>query len=239
MSFAGFKREDLGYLVRQAPCDGTGGAWVYFPQFGEQYADRIIKEQIAFFRDAGLEFEWKVYDFDQPDSLSSKLIEMGFHQGDPEHLMVFDLEKIPSSSNALHEGIHIEPVQTDDDFQSMRSLQEGIWVRDLGWLFEYIAANSDIFSRYVAKEGNEVVGSGWVEYLPGSRFPELHGGAVVPRLRQKGIYSALLTTRLKEAASKGHRYLSVDAAPMSKPILERKGFMSLAVTWAYSLAEKG
>lgn len=89
------------------------------------------------------------------------------------------------------------------------------------------------------KAKEEVVGSGWVEYLPGSPFPELHGGAVIPRLRQKGIYSALLTTRLKEAATKGHRYLSVDAAPMSKPILERKGFVSLAVTWPYSLGAGG
>lgn len=234
MSFAGYKREDLGDLVRQTPCEGKGGGWVYFPQFDEWDADRIIEEQIEFFRDAGLEFEWKVYDFDQPDSIAQKLVQHGFSQGEPEHLMVFDLEKTPSRSFALHEGIRIEAVQGKEDFQSMRRLQEEIWDRDLAWLFDYIAGNSDVFSCYVAREGDEVVGSGWVEYSPGSQFPELHGGAVIPRLRQKGIYSALLATRLKEAASKGHRFLSVDAAPMSKPILERKGFVSLAVTWPYS-----
>lgn len=237
MSFAGYKREDLGYLVRQTPCEGKGGGWVYFPKFAEQDADRIIQEQIAFFKGAGLEFEWKMYDFDQPDLFPEKLIQHGFTQGNPEHLMVFDLQKVPSCSFSLHEGIRIEAVRTKEDFQSMRRLQEGIWNRDLGWLFDYIAANSHIFSCYVAKEGNEVVGSGWVEYLSGSQFPELHGGAVIPRLRQKGIYYALLITRLREAASKGYRYLSVDAAPMSKPILERKGFVSLAVTWPYSLGE--
>ena len=161
MSFAGYKREDLGYLVRQTPYEGKGGGWVYFPQFDERDADRIIAEQMDFFRDAGLEFEWKVYDFDQPDSIAQKLVQHGFSQGEPEHLMVFDLEKTSSSSFALHEGIRIEAVQGKEDFQAMRRLQEEIWDRDLAWLFDYIAVNSDIFSCYVAKEGNEVVGSGF------------------------------------------------------------------------------
>lgn len=239
MCFAGYQREDLGHLVRQTPRDGKGKGWVYFPQFTEEDADRIIGEQVDFFRRACLEFEWKVYDFDQPDSITLKLNERGFHQGEPEHLMVCDLAGIqPHSSKALS-GIEIQPVRDEKDFESMQRFQEELWNEHLDWLFNYIAKNTDIFSCYVAKEGDEVVGSGWTEYLPGSQFPELHGGGVIPRLRHNGIYTALLAKRLEEAAARGYRYLSVDAAPMSKPILERKGFVSLAVTWPYTILGEG
>lgn len=236
MSFAGYTREDLGHLVRQTPCDGKGGGWVYFPDFKEQDSERIIQEQIAYFQSASLEFEWKMYDFDQPDSLHETLIRLGFLKGEPEHLMVFDLQNHPPIPVNVPSGIQIERAQSEADIQSIQHLQEEIWGKDLQWLFNYIKGNPKIFSCYKAMESGEVVGSGWTEYLPGSQFPELHGGGILPAHRKKGIYSALLATRFKEAISNGCRYLSVDAAPMSKPILERKGFVSLAVTWPYTMA---
>ncbi|MEM6529059.1 MAG: N-acetyltransferase, partial [Chloroflexota bacterium] len=38
--------------------------------------------------------------------------------------------------------------------------------------------------------------------------------------------------RAKAAQKRGYRFLTVDASPMSAPILERIGFMVIARSWA-------
>ena len=68
-----------------------------------------------------------------------------------------------------------------------------------------------------------------------SAFASLWGGSTLPELRGRGLYTGLLAARLQEARARGARYLTVDAGPMSRPILERRGFRLLthatACTW--------
>ncbi len=81
-------------------------------------------------------------------------------------------------------------------------------------------------------------GVGWIEYGPGTAFAELHGGSVLPEFRGRVVYSRLLEIRLRDASERRFAWLTVDAAPMSRPILEAKGFERLDVTWpmAWSVA---
>jgi len=51
------------------------------------------------------------------------------------------------------------------------------------------------------------------------------------------FYSMLLHERCLEAQERGYEYLAVDAAPMSRPILERKGFEFIC--WTYPLDSRG
>jgi len=51
--------------------------------------------------------------------------------------------------------------------------------------------------------------------------------------RGRGIYRALVAYRTRLAAARGYRYLYVDAAPDSQPILARLGFTRLARTTPY------
>ena len=44
----------------------------------------------------------------------------------------------------------------------------------------------------------------------------------------QGFYTALLAVRVQEAIARGRRYLTIDASPMSRPIVERFGFVRLA-----------
>lgn len=92
-----------------------------------------------------------------------------------------------------------------------------------------------MFSHYVAKVHVEIIGSGWTEYLEDSKFPELHGGAIAPQWRGKGVYSALLNARLLELAQRGYKYITVDAAPISYPILKKKGFKRLATSRPFKM----
>ncbi len=38
------------------------------------------------------------------------------------------------------------------------------------------------------------------------------------------MYPALLAVRAREALARGHRNLTIDASPMSRPIVEQHGF---------------
>jgi predicted acetyltransferase len=53
------------------------------------------------------------------------------------------------------------------------------------------------------------------------------GGATLATHRGKGYYTALVAARLQEAMQRGARFLFIDASPMSRPILERRGFVFL------------
>jgi len=77
----------------------------------------------------------------------------------------------------------------------------------------------------------ELVGSGWIDFHGGSRFAQLCGGAVREDHRGRGIYSRLFQRRLLEAKARGVPFIAVDAAPMSRPILERKGFRFVCHTY--------
>ena len=60
-----------------------------------------------------------------------------------------------------------------------------------------------------------------------SSFASLWGGSTLPSFRRKGYYKKLLTVR----AQKGHPFLTVDAGSMSRPILEKYGFICLAYSY--------
>ena len=82
-----------------------------------------------------------------------------------------------------------------------------------------------------ARDGDRVVGSGWIDFSPGSPFAQMHGGAVLEPYRGRGVYSRLFERRLEEAKARGVPWIAVDAAPMSRPILEKKGFRFVCHTY--------
>ncbi len=85
----------------------------------------------------------------------------------------------------------------------------------------------------VAMAGAEPIAGGRVDFLPGTSFAGLFGGATAPSWRHRGIYRALVRYRAELAAHSGYRYLFVDALPASRPILERVGFACAAITTPY------
>lgn len=49
------------------------------------------------------------------------------------------------------------------------------------------------------------------------------GASTVERFRRRGLYTALLATRAREAQRRGYRSLTLDASSMSRPIVARHG----------------
>ena len=50
--------------------------------------DRVIDEEIAYFRERGASCEWKVYSHDAPPDLRERLVARGFSADEPETLLI-------------------------------------------------------------------------------------------------------------------------------------------------------
>lgn len=77
---------------------------------------------------------------------------------------------------------------------------------------------------YVAYVDGQPATAAWMLFPPHSQFASLWGGSTLRRFRRQGLYTALLAARAQEARARQVRYLTVDASPMSRPILEKFGF---------------
>ena len=83
-------------------------------------------------------------------------------------------------------------------------------------------------SVYVTYIEGQPVSTAWIYFTKQSQFASLWGGSTLKNFRGRGFYTALLAVRVQEAKSRNVRYLTVDASPMSRPILEKFGFEMIA-----------
>ncbi len=231
----GFRLDALPHLSRYTAVDQQMDGFVAFtnlPLGEEQY---YIREQVAYFAGLGQSFEWKVYDFDQPSDLRSRLQEEGFTAEPTEAFMVFDLHHGHVVSPCTLPNVRVVRVNSEPAICHIVSVQQEVWGREFTWLkselIRTLRDRPEEISIYCAYLDDHPIGTGWTRFLPQSQFADLHGGAVVREFRGSGVYSGLFQRRYEEARQRGYRYLAVDAAPMSRPILERKGFNFVCHTY--------
>lgn len=212
------------------------GAWscVLFSQLDEESADREISAQIDRFAHLGRQFEWKVYGHDRPDDLGERLEAAGFEPEAEETFMVFDLANgLPSAEPPS--GITVRQVDDADGLSDVCAVGERAFGVDYSALNEIFLARVPLgtVTFYVAYDGGEPVSAARLETPPDSEFAGLYGGGTAPAYRRRGIYRSLVGVRAREAQRRGYRYLNVDAAPESLPILERLGFTALTNVRAF------
>ncbi len=196
--------------------------------------DTTIRDQIDYFENLGHDFEWKVYSHDQPADLKDRLTAHGFEIEEPEALVVLDLEKAPAT---LWQPImaDVRRITDPDKLSDVSSVEEQVWQEDFSWLARRMAddlrQNSEHLSVYVGYMDGVAASAAWIYFHAGSQFASLWGGSTLPAFRKRGLYSALLATRAQEARRRGVRFLTVDASPMSRPILEAFGFQWLSTIY--------
>ena len=110
-----------------------------------------------------------------------------------------------------------------------------VWDEDFSWLNRYLGEAlreyPEQMSVYVAYIVAQPASSAWVYFPKHSQFASLWGGSTLSGFRRQGLYTTLLAVRAQEARARGLRYLTVDASPMSRPILEKFGFEMIAYSW--------
>jgi len=243
-------------VVRWAGGDGGGWSGITWSGLGEADADAAIAEQVAYFAARGAhgeKFEWKLYDYDRPPDLARRLLAAGFAAEGEEWLMVrevpaevelagaelpsVELPSVELPSVELPSGVRLLPVTDEAGVDLLIEVHERVFGTDHSRLRRSLLAQlrdcPEVTAMVVAMAGDEPVCSARIEFLPGTSFASLWGGGTLPAWRGRGIYRALVAYRTRLAAARGYRYLYVDAAPDSRPILARLGFTRLARTTPY------
>lgn len=231
----GARREVAGDVVRHVDLSGERG-FVIYSRLDETSVDAAIDEQIAYYEQIGQDFEWKVFDHDRPPDLRERLLRRGFtlDSDDDEALLILPLADAP--------GWLLEPVAQDvhritdpDAIMDVLAVQSTVWHEDYSALGRRLArdlrATPDLLSVYVAYVDGKPVSSAWLYYGVNSRFAGMWGGATLPEYRGRGIYSALVAVRVQEALTRRVQFLTIDASPMSRPIVQKMGFRFMTITY--------
>lgn len=228
-----YRLELLADVTRHLPKGADDEAVLSFARFPPASADQRIDEELGHLKSHGWEAEWKVHDFDQPEDLRSRLLARGLTLHHDEALMVLEVDGARIQPSARRDVV-VE-VASGSTLDELARFQEEIWQCRLPWLagvlHEMADSHENSCAIFCARVGDQVVGSGWIDFHGDSQFAQLCGGAVAEQYRGRGIYSLLFERRIAEAKARAVPFIAVDAAPLSRPILERKGFRFVCGTY--------
>jgi len=235
LSFPNIRREATPYVVRHIDLsENEPESWVIYSRLDERNVDAAISEETAYFESIGHNFEWKLYTHDTPSNLKERLSAHGFEVEEVETVMVLDLQEAPS---ALLKPVRhdVRRITDPDDLGDFAEVMMQIWQDAPANHIEHLAYaltnNPESLSIYVAYQGNVPVSAARISWHANSQFAGLWGGSTVKAYRRQGSYTALLAARLQEALRRNTCYLTIDASPMSRPILEKFGFQVLTYTY--------
>ena len=230
----GIRREATAYTVRQIN-ERDPESFLIYSKLTAENVDQVINDEIAYFETIQHNFEWKVFSDDAPPDLIDRLRQRGFEIEDPETILVLDMQGLS--------GVLVQPVTHDirrvtdpTVVKALIDIQVTVYGEEFDWLTERLtwelAHHPDYVSLYGAYVDNVLVASSWTHYSNHSQFASLWGGATLESYRGKGIYTALVATRVQEAIQRGRRFLTIDASPMSRPIVEKLGFVVISTATA-------
>lgn len=228
--YPNMRREVLPGLVRQVNLHPGGGGAILYANLGDDAIEQAIREQVAYFEGIGQDFEWKWYDYDSPPDLAERLAAHGFELDDLEAIMVLSLADAPPRLLSPV-AVRMERLTDAAQFALPRQIEEAVWHSDHGPLMDELAGilqdSPEQISMYVAYADETPAACAWAFFPRDSRFVSLWGGSTLPEYRGRGLYTALLAVRVQEALRRSREFATVDASPMSRPILEKQGFQLL------------
>jgi hypothetical protein len=222
--------KDVVRFIRKAP----GMNFVGFTFANERQLDRVIDNELEYFVPMKQPFTWKVYDHDLLPSLQEKLVSRGFVSDGGDSVMVLDVKK---ASPTLFQPVNVDIRRID----SLAGLKDVIYVLDKVWGGHNTWVNDrlgnhlqipDYLSVYAAYVEDQPASIAWT-YFPQGHFATLFAGSTINEYRKQGLYTSLLSTRLKEIRERGYRFAVVEAGTMSKPIVAKHGFQHLTTVYDF------
>ncbi|MFH9419262.1 GNAT family N-acetyltransferase [Streptomyces sp. NPDC017529] len=224
-------------VVREPAPDGSECRIVHSRCTADEL-DTVIAEEAARAKAAGYSLEWKVYEHDTPAGLGDRLRAAGFAADDAESVLV-----LPVDEGRLADfGTSAYEIRRVDDEEGLRDYAE--ISREIGRenaeeeahrLLLALGEAPGGMSVYVAYVDGEPAACGRVYFPEGSGFAELAGGRTKTTHRKRGLFTALVAARLREARERGRTHVLVDALPTSEPILRKMGFRFVTRTRPFVL----
>ncbi|MCB9458826.1 MAG: GNAT family N-acetyltransferase [Anaerolineaceae bacterium] len=234
VTYPDLRRDVLPRLIRHVDKTNKMEGSIIYSQLTAETVDAAIKEQVAYFNNIDQPFEWKVFDYDQPPDLKERLAQHGFVVEEQEAIMVMPLA---AAGDVFWQPIthDIRKITDAGGLDDVQCIEQVVWNEDASWVQDYLGLTlreqPEQMSVYVAYIDGKPASAAWIYYPEGSQFASLWGGSTIAEYRKRGLYTALLAIRAQEAKTRGVAYLTVDASPMSQPILTKYGFELLAYSW--------
>jgi len=238
------ERDERPELVRYyLPSMNFG--FVLFSNLTPQNADQVIADTIAYYQQKGCDFEWKYFDYDTPADLPERLIAQGLQPDEAEAVMVLEIKNAPARLLETPQ-YDIQRATTLEQLHHADAIQDAVWgneprqkvsERVLGMWDD----DPNSVSLHIAYIENKPVSYGRVEFSQGDNpFASIWSGSTLPDYRGRGIYTAVVASRLQEAQQRQYQYLTVDAKPdTSMPILNKLGFITITYSTPYNWAVGG
>ncbi|NHC15616.1 GNAT family N-acetyltransferase [Motilibacter deserti] len=237
----GWSVESDASTVLLLPPPGEHGATVVWSRLDGSTAGAAIARHVALAAGRGTALEWKHHDYDDPPDLPDRLRAAGFVPETAETLVAADLADLVAATAGLGPPAGVRLRELDDgDAEAVVELGFAVWGEDHRWLVDAVlaerAADPGSLRMHVAEaDDGTVVAAAWVRLHAGSPFASLWGGSTRPGWRRRGVYRSLVALRAREALAAGARWVTVDASPDSRPVLERLGFVPVTATTPYVL----
>lgn len=213
---------------------------VLYSDLNAHNANRAITDCIAYYRQKGCDFEWKYFDYDTPPDLPERLLAHGLQPDEAEAIMILDMKDAPTRLLDASQ-IDVRRATTPEELRHADSIQEAVWgnkprQKPSERILDMWKNDPDSVSLHIAYVDNRPVSFGRVEFpVENNPFASIWSGATLPEYRRRGIYTAIVASRMKEAQQRQYQYLTVDANPLtSMPILEKLGFVTIAYSTPYN-----
>lgn len=224
IEFPGMTKEVFPYLVRFVrPAPGMN--YILYTDLDESNVDAVIEEQVNHFTAIRRPFSWKTFAHDRPADLVQRLAARGFTVEETDAVMVLDVANAPDSLLSVP-AAQVRRLDDPAQLQDVVAILETVWDEKFAWVHERLGGHMAIpgyLSVFVVYTDGVPASTGWTYYNQG-HFAGLWGGSTLPAYRGRGLYTALLAARVREARAQGVRYLTIDAGAMSRPIVARHGF---------------
>ena len=205
---------------------------VYSHCTAEEIQD-VIREEISRATSANYNLEWKVYDHDTPPSRRDCLLTAGFEAEPLESVLVLpaSAEAVAAFDAPAYEIKRIHDTQGLDDVADIsRQIGRANAEEEKSRLALALRDTPDELSVHVAYVDGVPVACGRIYFREGSEFAELAGGRTKTTYRNRGLFTALVAARLREALTKNRTHVFVDALPTSARILQSRGFQLVTHT---------
>jgi GNAT superfamily N-acetyltransferase len=222
---------DAGVVRQIGEADGWSG--VTWSAFEAADADAVIAAQVRRFAELGRPWEWKHYSHDRPFDLPGRLLAAGFTPEPAEALLVAEIADlrldVPPPA-----GVELHAVVDQPGVDALVAVHNEVFGEDhaaLGrTLLDALRRRPSPVAAVIATAGDVPIAAARVKFHAGTDFASLWGGGTLSAWRGRGVFRSLVAHRAALACARGFRYLQVDASPDSRPILERLGFVELAIT---------
>lgn len=220
--------------------------FVLYSQLTTENADNVIADCIADFQQKGCDFEWKYFDYDTPADLPDRLTAQGLQSDEAEAVMVLAIEDAPTRLLEVPQ-VDIRRATTVEQLHDADAIQYAVWgdeprQKPSERVLSMWDTDPNSVSLHIAYVDNQPASYGRVEFSRGDNpFASIWSGSTLPNYRGRGLYTAVVASRLQEANARHYKYLTVDAKPdTSMPILNKLGFVTIAYStpynWTYSVS---